>query len=168
MRQRIQKTLQSRFVLYLFAAGTATLVDISMYFVAYNFIFEKGSVQLGKYILSAPSLALVISYSCGLLVNFSLSKFLVFRESEVKTHKQFFRFVMVAICVFIANYYLLNFLVHILNWFPTMARAVSALLIGVLSYLSHKAFSFNTSSVHAKKKKGDERLEKSKAPAQAS
>ena len=143
MRRKIPKLLRSKAILYFFAAGTATLVDISMYFVSYNFLFKKEDVYFLNYILSAPSVALVISYSCGLIVNFSISKFLVFKESEMRTHKQFFRFVMVAFMVFIANYYLLSFLVRTLQWYPTIGRTVSALVIGVISFLSHKTFSFN-------------------------
>jgi putative flippase GtrA len=142
MRKHIHKLLKSRVVLYFFAAGTATAVDIGMYFISYNFLFKKEDVHFFNYIFSAPSLALLISYSCGLLINFSISKFLVFKESEVRTHKQFFRFVMVALAVFVANYYLLNFLVRVLHWYPTIGRTASALVIGVLSFISHKTFSF--------------------------
>lgn len=152
MRTQISKLLKSKAILYLFAAGTATIVDISIYFVSYNFLFKKEDIRFLNYILSSPSVSLVISYSCGLLVNFSLSKFLVFKESEVRTHKQFFRFVMVALLVFIANYYLLNFLVRTLDWYPTIGRTVSALLIGVLSFISHKTFSFNSKTSTTKNK----------------
>ena len=79
MRTQISKLLKSKAILYLFAAGTATIVDISIYFVSYIFLFKKEDICFLNYILASPSVSLAISYSCVLLVNVRLSEFLVFK-----------------------------------------------------------------------------------------
>lgn len=144
---KILEFLQSRVFKYFIAAGVATVVDVSLYYLCFNYAFDKLPVTLfGSFVLKATTASLVISYSCGLVTNFSISKYLVFTDSEMKTTSAFSRFVLVALFVLMLNYLFMNFLIHQLEWYPTFARAVSALSIGVLSFLFHKFFTFKVSS----------------------
>jgi putative flippase GtrA len=145
---KILEFLQSRVFKYFIAAGVATVVDVGLYYLCFNFAFDKQPVNLiGSFVLKATTASLIISYSCGLVTNFSISKFLVFTDSDMKTSSAFFRFVMVALFVLVLNYFFMNFLIHQLQWYPTISRAVSALSIGVLSFLFHKFFTFKVSSL---------------------
>jgi putative flippase GtrA len=128
---------------YFVSAGIATWVDISVYFIAFNYIYQKSDIDFfGIAVISAPTASLMLSYTMGLLTNFLITKFLVFTESDLETHKQFFRYLIVAIVVLGLNYVLMSFLIKQLNWYPTLARAFSALSIGVFSFTIHKVFSF--------------------------
>mgnify|MGYP006192543295 CR=1 FL=1 len=63
--------LRNKVVRYFFSAGTATVVDVSVYFTTYNYILRKTDIPfIGPFVLTAPMLSLVISYSCGLFTNF--------------------------------------------------------------------------------------------------
>lgn len=137
---------QSKVLRYFLSAGVATLVDVSMYFIAFNYIYEKIDIQVfNSFTISAATASLLLSYTMGLITNFLITKFLVFHESDLETHKQLFRYVLVAILVLVLNYLLMRFLIRNLEWFPTVARAVSAISIGVLSFIIHKTFSFRVS-----------------------
>ncbi|MBK7887435.1 MAG: GtrA family protein [Bacteroidetes bacterium] len=141
--QALKPLLKSKIIRYLISAGLATWVDVVVYFVSFNYLYKKEDIDIfGFYTVSAPTASLILSYTIGLLTNFTLTKFLVFKESELETHKQLFRYVMVAILVLILNYFLMSFLIRQLEWYPTLARAVSAVSIGVLSFVVHKSFSF--------------------------
>ena len=123
---KIFEFLQSRVFKYFIAAGVATVVDVGLYYLCFNYLFEKQPVTLfDSFVLKATTISLVISYSCGLVTNFSISKFLVFTDSEMKTTSAFFRFVMVALFVLMLNYFFMDFLIHQLLWYPTIARARS-------------------------------------------
>lgn len=137
---------QSKVLRYFLSAGVATLVDVSMYFIAFDYIYEKIDIQVfNSFTISAATASLLLSYTMGLITNFLITKFLVFHESDLETHKQLFRYVLVAILVLVLNYLLMRFLIRNLEWFPTVARAVSAISIGVLSFIIHKTFSFRVS-----------------------
>ena len=137
---------QSKVLRYFLSAGVATLVDVSMYFIAFNYIYEKIDIQVfNSFTISAATASLLLSYTMGLITNFLITKFLVFHESDLETHKQLFRYVLVALLVLVLNYLLMRFLIRNLEWFPTVARAVSAISIGVLSFIIHKTFSFRVS-----------------------
>lgn len=143
MKVALKKLFQSKIFRYFVSAGLATWVDICVYFLAYNYIYKKLDFDLfGLYVVSAPSASLMLSYTVGLLTNFTITKMLVFKESELATYKQLFRYVLVAVFVLVLNYIMMRFLIRQLDWFPTIARAVSAISIGALSFVIHKSFSF--------------------------
>ncbi len=145
--QAFKSLLSSKIFRYFLSAGLATWVDVMTYFVSYNYLYKKADIDIfGFYTVSAPTASLMLSYTVGLLTNFTLTKLLVFKESELETHKQLFRYVMVAILVLGLNYILMRFLIRQLEWYPTLSRAVSAITIGVLSFVVHKSFSFKVGS----------------------
>jgi len=135
--------LSIKAVRYFFAAGIATLVDVLMYYVIYNFVLHQQPFEAwGWLVLKAPTFALICSYSSGLVTNFGISRIWVFTESELKGHHQFFRFILVALVVLVANYFFMYFLIRVLDWYPTVSRGISAITIGLFSFLAHKTFSF--------------------------
>ncbi len=142
-----QRVLKLKVVRYFFSAASATVVDVMVYYYAFNFIYQKENIEFfGVYTFSAPTASLMLSYTCGLMTNFFMTKNLVFKESDLKGYHQFLRFVLVAIGVLGLNYVLMNFLIRSLHWYPTIARAVSAITIGGLSFVIHKTFSFRVSN----------------------
>ena len=91
------RVLNLKVVRYFFSAASATVVDVVIYFLAFNYIYHKEDIHLPFYTFSAPTASLALSYTCGLITNFFLTKNLVFKESDLKGHHQFLRFVLVAI-----------------------------------------------------------------------
>lgn len=141
--QVIMSMMQMKAVRYFFAAGTATVVDISVYWVVLNpVLHQKNHNFFDMFVFKAPTTALMCSYSCGLITNFMITKYFVFNESEAETKEQVFRFILVAAIGLGANYLLMSFLISSLHWYPTLARAISAVLIGLFSFTAHKFFSF--------------------------
>ncbi|MBK8847933.1 MAG: GtrA family protein [Bacteroidetes bacterium] len=151
MRIIIQTFFKSRVFRYFVAAGVATVVDISVYYIMLHYVLQMRVFDITDYIsVSSPSIALFVSYSCGLVTNFGISKYYVFKESSLQTNKQLFRFVSVGLLVFFLNYSLMSFLIHRLEWYPTVARIFSALSLGVVSYMFHKLFTFMVSKKQLK------------------
>ena len=134
----VKAILKSKVFRYFISAGIATWVDITVYFVAFNYIYQKSNIDLfGLYTVSAPTASLILSYTMGLITNFLITKFLVFNESELATHQQ-----LVALFILVLNYFFMHFLINNFGWYPTIARGTSAITIGMLSFLIHKSFSF--------------------------
>lgn len=141
--QVIDSLWQQRVVRYFFAAATATVVDVLVFWIVFNKVLHQQHHNLfGMMVLKAPTLSLICGFTCGLITNFLITKFFVFNQSEAKTRWQLFRFILVAIIVLICNYYFMWFLTAQLHWYATISRAVSAVTIGVFSFTAHKFFSF--------------------------
>ncbi len=142
----LRKLLRLKLIRYGLSSGIATGVDVAAYFIAFNFILMKQDLDLaGMIVVSAPTIALCISYSCGLLTNFTITKYFVFTESDLRGHHQLMRYVLVALLILLLNYGLMSFLIKVLEWFPTISRAFSAVVIGFASFLIHRSYSFRVS-----------------------
>jgi putative flippase GtrA len=140
------RIFDSRIFRYFISAGLATWVDVVVYFLAFNYLYEKTDIVFTEgFVIASTTASLVMSYTAGLITNFTLTKMLVFKESDLQTHQQLFRYVLVALLVLALNWLMMRFLIRSLEWYPTVARGASAILIGVLSFSIHKVFSFRSS-----------------------
>lgn len=142
----LQKVVGNSVVRFFLSAGVATLVDVFVYFITINYFIKESRVHIGGYSASDHNFTLCISYSFGVVVNFLLTKYAVFSESELGGVKQFRRFAFIAFFGFFANYGLLRLFVEVIGFYPTPSRIIAALSLGVASYYVHKLFTFKVSS----------------------
>lgn len=146
IRRRIRtvpkKAYQSKLVRYIFSGGTATGIDITSYYFTYNFLLYKNDFQVGTALISAHIAALCVSYTLGLIANFLITKYFVFKESNLRGRDQFARYLIIAVIVFVANYFMMKILVEVVQIWPTVARIIAAGTIALLSYKLHKVFTF--------------------------
>ncbi len=142
----LHKITSNNVVRFFLSAGVATLVDVIVYFITINYFIKESRVQIGNYSASDHNFALCISYSFGVVVNFLLTKYAVFNESELGGVKQFRRFALIAFLGFFANYGLLRLFVEVFGFYPTPSRIIAALSLGVASYYVHKLFTFKISN----------------------
>ena len=120
----IKALLKHKAFKYIVAAGVATLVDVGVYFIAFNYIFQKQDFNFSfGLLLTAPIASLIVSFSCGLLTNFFISKYFVFKDAEKqKAHIQFLKFASVAFGTLVANYLFMKLLIVGFGIFPTVSR----------------------------------------------
>jgi putative flippase GtrA len=143
--QRIAKNQVARFIL---SAGVGFLVDISAFYLFYHNLFTQKSYHVLGINMRNSSLSLAISFCMGVLVNFLITKFMVFTSSKSSPYKQFFRFVSVAVLGFFANLMVIKFLIQTFGMYPPLARIVAALSLFFASFFVHKFFSFSLSLRH--------------------
>lgn len=137
----MKRAMKNEVVRFFLSAGVGFLVDTLVYFLVYNYLFNKHGVTIYGHRMKGVTASLVISFSCQVITNFLITKYLVFSESDLKSRKQFFRFSLVAVLGFIANLLLLKLLVGFDVYAP-LARILAAVSLGAASYFVHKFFSF--------------------------
>lgn len=138
------KFLKHKIVKFFMSAGVAALADFLVYTIIINFFISGSTVNVSGRIFKAHEFSLFISYSIGVIINFTLTKFAVFKASTLKNRQQFSRFVLIAFIGFYANYGLLRFFVEQCGLLPTISRIVSALSLAFASYYVHSFFTFRT------------------------
>jgi putative flippase GtrA len=146
LQHRLVKNQVFRFV---FSAGVGFLVDISAFYLLYHNLLSQHTYQVFSFTVRNFSLSLAISFFLGVIVNFLITKFLVFHESQSRSSKQFIRFVAVAIIGFFANLTVVKLLIQEMDVYPPYARVMAALSLFFASYFIHKVFSFSLSLRHA-------------------
>jgi len=143
------KLVKNQVFRFVFSAGVGFLVDISVFYIFYHNLLTEHSYHLFSYPVRNSTISLAISFFMGVIVNFMITKFLVFQESQSRSSKQFIRFISVAIIGFFANLAVVKFLIQEMGIYPPYARVMAALSLFFASYFIHKIFSFSLSLRHA-------------------
>ncbi|HEY9535382.1 MAG TPA: GtrA family protein [Mucilaginibacter sp.] len=143
-----KKILKNQIVRFIFSAGAGFLVDISAFYVLYHKILIQPKYGVINVSLDNYKLSLAISFFLGVVVNFLMTKYVVFTESVTSPAKQFIRFASVAFIGFFANLLVLDFFVQQVHLYAPVARITAALSLFFASFFIHKFFSFSLSLRH--------------------
>ena len=143
-----QKLAKNQVLRFVFSAGIGFLVDVSAFYLFYHNLLTEHTYQLMSYTLRNSTISLSISFFLGVVVNFLITRYFVFHESQSKPSKQFFRFVLVAIVGFFANLAVVGALIRYFGIYPPLARIMAALSLFFASFFIHKLFSFSLSLRH--------------------
>lgn len=127
---------------YLVSGGLTASSGIIAYFVIYNYLLHQQDVKVAGYLVTAPIAALALESVFTFLVGFTLNKYLVFTQSNLKGRIQLFRYGTVVCTNILLNYALMKILVEGFQFYPSISKAFITILLAVFSYFSQKHFSF--------------------------
>lgn len=127
---------------YAACGGANVFLDISLYFVFYNFILDKQVLQLGLIAFQPHIAAFLLSFLITFPVGFLLSKYIVWADSIVLWHIQLFRYFLVVLINLVLNYIFIKILVEHLHVYPTVSKLITTVIVITFSYLSQKHFTF--------------------------
>lgn len=133
---------------YLACGGSNTLLDIFLYYCSYHYLLKGQELSVfGLFNISPHIMAFIIGFSITFPIGFSLSKWIVFPESQLKGRIQFFRYAVLVAIMLSMNYLFLKLFVEALHFYPTPAKIVTTIIVAIFSYISQKNFSFKTKNV---------------------
>ncbi|MEO6151364.1 MAG: GtrA family protein [Mucilaginibacter sp.] len=138
--------MQSRIFRFLLSAGSGFLVDVSSFYLLFNYLFTSRKYSVLFFTMGNHTLSLMVSFSLGVIVNFLMTKYIVFTESKLSPQTQFFRFATIAIIGLFASMLIMDFFIKVLNIYAPLARVLTALSLFTASYFIHKFFTFDLSN----------------------
>lgn len=144
----LKKIAKNQIARFLLSAGSGFLVDIAVFYLLYHNLLTQRRYHFFNSELRNSTVSLGISYCLGVVVNFLITKYLVFAESKTSSMQQFSRFFLVAIIGFFANWGVIDILIHYFNMYPPVARPAAMLSLFFASFFIHKFFSFSLSMRH--------------------
>jgi putative flippase GtrA len=127
---------------YAACGGFNTLLDISLFFVSYNYILKKQAVHIGPLTIGAHIAAFLIGFMVTFPIGFYLSRYVVFQETSVKKAKQLAKYFTVVFGCLILNYAFLKLFVDLFGWYPTPSKILTTVFVVAFSYVSQKNFTF--------------------------
>lgn len=133
---------------YAACGGFNTVLDITLFFIAYNFIFHKETVHLPFIAISPHIAAFLAAFIVSFPVGFYLSRYVVFQETSVAKRKQLSKYFLVVLGCLLLNYAFLKLFVEVFGWYPTISKIVTTVFVVAFSYFSQKYFTFKASSIH--------------------
>jgi len=128
---------------YAACGGGNTALNILLFFIFHNYIFQTKVVQLGFFALEPYTAAFLCAFCITFPIGFYLSMFVVFPGATLKRRIQLFRYFMVVIACIILNYFFLKLFVEVIGWYPTPSLMVTACIVVSFSYFSQRYFSFS-------------------------
>lgn len=132
---------------YAACGGFNTLLDIFLFFVSYNFIFDKQVVHFYGFAVSPHIAAFIAAFSITFPLGFYFSRNVVFSESNLRGRVQLFRYFMLVLVCIGLNYVFLKFFIEQLHFYPTVSKIFTTVLVVAFSYLSQKHFTFRVNTV---------------------
>lgn len=115
---------------YAFYAGIATVIDIGVLYL------------LTQYFLIYYLLSAAISYVCGMITNYSLNKYLTFKNTSKRIGPQFGLFLIVALIGLGLNELIIFLLVEYYDLWYIYAKVVSVCIVMFWSFIGHKKLTF--------------------------
>ena len=132
---------------YAACGGANVALDISLFFVLYNFVFKKQVVQLGFIAFQPHIAAFLFSFLITFPVGFLLSKYIVWTDSNIKGHVQLFRYFLIVLMNVLLNYIFIKLFVEYFHVYPTIAKLITTVIVIIFSYLSQKHYTFKVRPV---------------------
>lgn len=130
---------------YAACGGFNTLLDITLFFIAYNYIFEKQVIHLSFISISAHIAAFLAAFAITFPTGFYLSRYVVFQETSVAKRKQISKYFLVVLGCLLLNYVFLKLFVEVFGWYPTLSKIITTFFVVAFSYFSQKNFTFKAS-----------------------
>jgi putative flippase GtrA len=127
---------------YAACGGTATALDIFMYWLSFNYLLHKNNIQLGFMTVSPHVASIFIAFCLSFPTGFILNRYIAFPGSTLHGRIQLFRyFVLVLICIAL-NVVFIKLFVEQFHIYPTVAKILTTVIVVCFSYVTQKNFTF--------------------------
>jgi putative flippase GtrA len=119
-----------------------------LFFVCYQFIFDKQffTLDLGffDFTFSPYTLSAIVCTIYSFVYGFTLLKFVVFTESELKGRVQLVRYALSAGISAICSWVLLKLFIEVFQFYPSIANVIASCIVVVISYILQRKFTFKS------------------------
>lgn len=127
---------------YAACGGGNTLLDIFLYWATFHFVLKGHDLHTPIVTISAKIAAFLIAFAISFPTGYFLNRNIVFPGSTLQGRVQLFRyFVLVLICITL-NYIFITLFVDQFGIYPTIAKALTTIIVVSFSYLTQKNFTF--------------------------
>lgn len=134
---------------YAATGGFNTVLDISLYFVFYNFILDKQVIDLYIVSISPHIAAFLIVFPITFFTGFLFARYITFTSSEIRGRIQLIRYMISVSGSLFLNYVCLKFLVEFGGLWPTLSKIITTVIVVIYSYFVQKFYTFKTSRLVA-------------------
>lgn len=129
---------------YAATGGFNTVLDITLYFICYNFVIDKQIIDLQIVSISPHIAAFLIVFPITFFTGFLFAKFITFTSSPIRGRIQLIRYLISVSGSIFLNYVFLKVLVEFGGLWPTLAKIITTCIVVVYSYFAQKFFTFKT------------------------
>jgi len=138
-----EKMMDKQTFRYAASGGGNTLLDITLYFISYNFILQKKIISIGSIAISPHIAAFLLSFPITFFTGFFMARYVVFPESaDTRKRVQLTKYLTIVFVCILLNYGFLKLFVEVFGWWPLPAKLATTVFVVAFSYFSQKKFAF--------------------------
>lgn len=134
---------------YAATGGFNTILDISLYFIFYNFILDKQVIDLQIVSISPHIAAFLIVFPITFFTGFLFARYITFTNSEIRGRIQLIRYMISVSGSIFLNYFFIKLLVEFGGLWPTLAKIITTVIVVIYSYFVQKFYTFKTARLVA-------------------
>lgn len=138
------KYISSETFKYGVTGGANSVLDIFLYYIFYNFIFDKKILDLGIISISPYIAAFLFVFPITFTTGFLLAKYITFTQSVLRGKVQLFRYCVSVAGSILLNYLLLKLFVEVCGLYATLSKILTTAIVIFYSFLIQKHFTFRT------------------------
>ncbi|MEI6348795.1 MAG: GtrA family protein [Bacteroidota bacterium] len=126
--------------------GFNTVLDITLFFLCYNYILDKHDIRLLFITVSPHIAAFLMVFPITFSTGFLFARYITFTESPIRGHVQLFRYILSVSGAILLNYIFLKLFVEYLNLWATIAKVFTTVIVIIYSYVIQRYYTFKTGS----------------------
>lgn len=131
---------------YAACGGGNTLLDIILFFLIHDMIFEGKVVATPIMPISAFNATFFVTFSITFPIGFFLSRYVVFQEFTTRKREQLRKYLMVVVGAILINLICSFLFVKKAGMDPKLAKFVIVVIVVLFSYYSQRYFTFKGKS----------------------
>ncbi len=135
---------------YGFTGGINTVLDISLYYVFYNFVFDQLNFDAGFIVISPHIAAFMAVFPITFIIGFLLAKYITFTQSTLRGRRQLVRYGITVLGSILLNYLFLKLFNEVVfvdmenvELRAMIAKIITMVLVIIYSYFMQMYFSFS-------------------------
>jgi putative flippase GtrA len=132
---------------YAACGGFNTILDIALFFIAYNFIFDKEVVFVSSIAISPHIAAFLSAFIVTFPLGFYFSRYVVFTGSNLRGRIQLLRYFLLVLACIALNYMFLKILVEQFHIYATVSKIITTVIVVSFSYFTQKHFTFKVKKI---------------------
>ena len=129
---------------YAACGGLNTLLDIFLYYICFHYVLDEKVLHLSVVAISPWIAAFLLSFLVSFPLGFYLNRNLVFPGSSLRGRVQLMRYLLLVIVCIALNYIFIKLFVEQFDFYPTIAKILTTVIVVSFSYLTQKHFTFRT------------------------
>ena len=118
------------------------MLDTLWYYLTYHYVVFEQNIDLGIVVISPHIAALIIVFPITFFTGFLLNRYVAFRSTEQRTHKQLMRYALSVIGSILLNYILVKLFVEVCHIWPTVSKMITTIIVALYSFLAARYFTF--------------------------
>lgn len=128
---------------YAACGGFNALLGFLVFAGSFQYMYsDTPEVHLGKLAFKSHNVSLFYSFCVSFVVGFTLNKYIVFTQSNLRGRIQLFRYFLSFFINAMISYFLLKILVEYAHIYPVLAQVITTAIVVVIGYLSQHHFTF--------------------------